>query len=231
MAIDTRTARVLVASMALAWAGAAYAQAPSNQDLVGAWNITMTSPHGSHPTTLTIREDGGQLTGTLTGLPGPSPVTVKTSEGGVTLSFSADYQGQAYPVVLRGTITGTDIKGTIDYAAGAAAGDFSGSKAATTPADGTALAGTWIMNTPSSSNPGWTMDLTQEGGMVTGTLRNADRGIALALKGTLENGALALAVSGDRTGNLKATLDSGELKDGHYEIGNNSGSWSATRKP
>ena len=63
--------RALVASSALVWAGAAYAQAPSNQDLVGTWNITMTSPQGSHPTTMTIREEAGQLVGAMTGLPGP----------------------------------------------------------------------------------------------------------------------------------------------------------------
>ena len=216
--------------MALAWAGAAHAQAPSNQDLIGAWSITMTSPQGSHPTTLTIREDGGQLTGTLTGLPGPSPVAVKTSDAGVTLSFSVDYQGQPVPVVMSGKVTGTDIKGTVDYAGGAAGGDFSGSKAgaAASAADDSSVTGNWDIT--GDGGGGYAFKLTQEGTGVTGILRTPD-GAEIPVKGTFENNALSLAVATDSvSGTIKGVREGAALK-GTYDLGGNSGSWSAVRKP
>lgn len=228
--MHTRAVRALVASLTLAWAGAAYAQAPSNQDLVGTWNLTMTSPQGSHPTTLTVREEGGQLAATLSGLPGPSPVTVKTDEKGVTLSFSVDYQGQAVPVVMTGKVTGTDIKGTVNYAGGAAGGDFSGSKsaAATAVSGDESLTGTWDIT--GSNGGGYTFQLTQEGTAVTGILRTPD-GAEVPVKGTFESNALSLAVSTDSTsGTIKGARDGAALK-GTYDIGGNTGSWSATRKP
>jgi hypothetical protein len=227
--------RALVVSSALVWAGAAHAQAPSNQDVVGTWNITMTSPQGSHPTTMSIREEAGQLVGTMTGLPGPSPVAVKTSDAGVTMSFSVDYQGQAVPIVMAGKIAGAEIKGTVDYASGAAAGDFSGKKgeAAGTPsasaAGAVSLTGTWVIVSAESSS-GWSMDLTQEGTTVTGTLKNAGQGIEMPLKGTHENGALSLAVVGDTAGTLKGAFE-GDVLKGRYDVGGNAGAWSATRKP
>lgn len=231
MSMHTRAVRALVASLTLTWAVAAHAQAPSNQDLIGTWNLTMTSPQGSHPTTLTIREEGGQLAGNLSGLPGPSPVAVKTSETGVTLSFSVDYQGQAVPVVMSGKVTGSDIRGTVDYAGGAAGGDFSGSKAAATAssaAGDSSLTGTWDIT--GDNGGGYSFKLTQEGTAVSGILRTPD-GAEVPVKGTFENGALTLAVSTDSmSGTIKGARDGAALK-GTYDIGGNAGSWSATRKP
>ena len=67
--------------------------------------------------------------GALTGLPTVGGVKVATSEAGVRLTFAVDYQGQAVDVVMVGKLTGTELKGTVDYANGAATGDFTGSKA------------------------------------------------------------------------------------------------------
>lgn len=224
----------LVASTILVSASAASAQAPTAQELVGTWNLTLTSPNGSHPTTLAVTEDGDKLTGAITGLPATTPVTITTSEKGVTVSFSVDYQGQAVPVVLTGKIDGTEIKGVVDYAEGAAAGDFQGSKAGAAtaprgPAAAGSLSGSWLV-TAHASSAGWSMDLVQEGSNVSGTLKNAEQGMALQLKGTLESSALSLDVSGDMSGTMKGTLEDGALK-GSYDVGGSSGSWSATRKP
>ena len=224
MASYTRVVRGCVAASALGLASLAFAQAPTANDLVGTWNITMTSPVGSHPTTMAIREEGGQLTGTVDGLPGATPVVVKTSDAGVTFAFSVDYQGGPVSVVMAGKIAGSDIKGSVDYADGAAAGDFSGSKAGAAAS----LAGVWAIS--GDGGDGFSFALTQEGTAVGGVLRTPD-GNELPLKGTLENGRLALTVMSDSaSGTIDGTYEAGVLK-GRYDISGNAGSWSAVRKP
>lgn len=229
MAFHTFAVRALVAASALVWVGVAHAQAPSNQDLVGTWNITLTSPQGTHPTTMTIREEGGQLAGAVTGLPGTTPVVVKTSESGVTMTFSVDYQGQPIPVVMSGKVSGADIKGTVDYASGGAAGDFSGSKAgAATAAAGNSLTGVWTIT--GDGGGGYSFKFSHQGAAVNGVLITPD-GAELPVKGTFENNALKLAVTSDSvSGTVTGTLD-GEALKGSYDIGGNAGSWSAVRKP
>jgi hypothetical protein len=236
MYIRKFTLRALAASLIVAAAITASAQAPSTQDLVGTWNLTLTSPQGSHPTTVVIREDAGQLVGEMTGLPTVGGLKVTTSDAGVSLTFAIDYQGQPVDVVMVGKLSGAEMKGTVDYANGAAMGDFTGTKAGAAGAtaapattDATSVSGTWLI-TAAESSPGWSMDLVQDGTNVSGTLKNAEQGLTLQLKGTLESGALSLNVTGDRSGTMKGTLEGGALK-GSYDVGGDAGSWSASRKP
>ena len=226
--------RAFVASSVVACATAASAQAPSTQDLVGTWNLTLTSPQGSRPTTLVIKEDAGQLVGAMTGLPTIGDVKVATSDAGVRMSFAVDYQGQPVDIVMVGKLAGTELKGTVDYANGAATGDFTGAKAgaatpgaaATPAADG--VTGTWDVTRDGGG--GYSFKLAQEGTAVSGVAKTP-KGVEIPLKGTFENNALDLAVTGDSiSGKVKATLEGVVLK-GSYDIGGDTGSWSATRKP
>ena len=122
------------------------------------------------------------------------------------------------------------MKGTVDYAGGAAAGDFVGSKAGATAAAagaGAGVSGLWDVT--GDGGGGWALNLTQEGPAVTGVLKSPD-GMELPVKGTFEGNALTLNVNADAaTGTVKGTLEDGKLK-GSYDIGGNAGSWSATRK-
>jgi hypothetical protein len=223
--------QALVASSLAACATVASAQVPSNQDLIGTWNLTMTSPQGSHPTVVVISEESGQLKGSISGMPTVGGVTVSSSEAGARIAFAVDYQGQAIDVVMVGKIDGTSIKGTVDYASGAAAGDFSGSKAGATTtaaAAGGSVAGAWDVT--GSSGGGYSFNLAQEGTAVTGVLKTPD-GAEIPVKGTFENNALTLAVAADAmSGTIKGVLEGAGLKGG-YDIGGNAGSWTATRKP
>jgi len=108
----------IVASSAVVGAAGAFAQAPTNQALVGTWNLTLTSPQGTHPGTVTIKDEAGKLSGAMSGDLGALPVDVKTTETGVALSFTVDYQGQPLPVVLAGKVDGATLKGTVDYGNG-----------------------------------------------------------------------------------------------------------------
>ena len=146
MPINTMQFRAFLAAAAVLCAGAAYAQAPSAKDLVGTWNLTLTSPQGTHPMTMEVKEEAGKLVATATGLPLVGAPTVTPTEGGVRFAFAVDYQGQPIDVVASGKLTGNDVKGTVDYAGGAAAGDFAGTRGAAAPAGASAAAGvngTW----------------------------------------------------------------------------------------
>jgi hypothetical protein len=223
--------KALVASALLSFPAAAFAQT-AEKDLVGSWNLTLTSPQGTHPTTVDIKDDGGRLVGNVTGLPGTTPASVERTETGVKIVFSVDYQGQPIEVVMSGKVTGNTLKGTVDYASGAAAGEFQGSKSGGVDAASAAAAkvgGAWTISSDGGS--GWSMDLTQAGSAVSGELKNPDRGVTLPVKGTFEGGALTLNVeSADASGVVKGTFDGAMLK-GTYEIGGSAGSWSAVRRP
>lgn len=226
-------ARAFVASSVVVSATAASAQAPSSQDLAGTWKVTMTSPQGSHPMTLTVTDTAGALAGTVSGEMGTLPATVETSEVGVKILFTVDYQGSPLPIALTGTLARGVLKGTSDYGNGMAAGDFEGTRegaAAVTPtADAARVAGTWTIS--SSGGDGWSLELSQEGSGVSGFLKNAGQGVTLPVKGTLDAGALSLAITGgDASGTIKGTLDAEALK-GEYEVNGSTGTWSATRKP
>ncbi len=226
--------KALVVSSVLATAVAASAQTPSTKDLVGSWNLNLTSPQGTHTAALTIRDEAGQLSGTVSGEMGSLPVAVRNSEAGVSLSFTVDYQGQPLPIVLTGKLADGALAGMVDYGNGAAQGDFTARKGvaaaegASATTAGPSLTGTWVI--ASDGGPGWSMALTQEGTVVTGTLMNAERGVSLPLKGKVSGGTLELAISGEASGTITGTLEASALK-GSYDVDGNAGSWSATRKP
>lgn len=230
MAFRTFTFQALVASSVVVCASVATAQSLSTQALVGTWNMTLTSPQGTHPGTVTITEGAGKLTGAMTGAMGSLPVDVKTNETGVSLAFTVDYQGQPLPVVMAGKVDGATIKGTVDYGHGAATGDFTGTKggAAASAAPSSGVIGAWDII--GDGGGGYSFNFTQAGTAVSGTLKTPD-GAELPVKGTFEGNALALAVVADSfSGTIKGTLEGAALK-GSYDLGGNAGSWSATRKP
>ena len=227
MQLQTCLFRALAVSALLTCAVAAGAQAPTAQDLVGTWRLTLTSPQGTHPATLAVREEAGGLAASISGEMGTTPVSVKSSDAGVHLSFTVDYQGQPLPIVLTGTVADGVLKGTVDYANGAEGGTFEGRKNPTGAAGSDAsVTGTWTIE--AGGRPGWSLELTQNGTAVTGMLRNADQGVAVPVKGTLDRSALELALTGEASGTITGTWDGTALK-GTYQVDGNSGSWSATR--
>lgn len=68
--------------------------------LVGKWSMTSESDDGSVAWTLTIKEDGGKLTGMLATDGPETPAKNLTFTDGV-LKFVAPYQGADYDIELR----------------------------------------------------------------------------------------------------------------------------------
>ena len=134
---------------------------------------------------------------------------------------------------MAGKVSSANFQGTVDYAGGAATGDFKGTKAGAAPAGSSANAATGVTgdwDVTSDAGSGWVLSLTQDGSAVSGMLKGPDRQ-ELSVKGTLVSNALDLAVTADNAaGTLKATLEGGALK-GKFDIAGSAGAWSATRKP
>lgn len=228
MAIQTLVARALLASGVLVVSTMSFAQAPAARDLVGTWKMTMTSPQGTHPGTLVVREESGNLVATMDGEMGKLPATVTTSEKGVTIAFTVDYQGPL-AVVLTGSVTGDTMKGLVDYGNGMAGGDFEGSREAASTTSEAGVTGTWTI-TSAEGGSGWELTLTQDGTNVTGRLENAGQGLVGDVKGTLEGSALKLQVSGQFAGTMNATLENGTLS-GSFDVEGTAGRWTGARKP
>ena len=111
--------------------GAAEASAQT-VNVAGAWNMEVTTDAGGTTTpTMTLEQTGTALTGHYTSATlGEADVTGTVEGNKVTISFTADLQGQAAPVVYVATVDANGVMtGTIDIAGGLASGTFTARRA------------------------------------------------------------------------------------------------------
>ena len=85
-------------------------------DVDGKWNGNMTTPMGDVPVAFTFKADGAKLTGSTAG---PDGMDVKIADGkidGNKLSFTVtfDFGGMPFMMSYAGTLSGNEIKFTID---------------------------------------------------------------------------------------------------------------------
>jgi hypothetical protein len=91
------------------------------------WMLTINSPMGAVPSTLTLRQEGGNLTGDMNSQFGASPLSeVKQTGNEVKFTYTVNVQGQQFTVNATGKITGNNISGSMS--AGDQTFDFSGSR-------------------------------------------------------------------------------------------------------
>jgi imidazolonepropionase-like amidohydrolase len=105
------------------------AAAPNGEPMgaAGVWMLTINSPMGALPSTLTLRQDGAALTGDINSQFGNSPITNASINGNeVKFNYRVDVQGQTFDVTATGKITGNTISGSMS--AGDQTFDFSGTK-------------------------------------------------------------------------------------------------------
>lgn len=130
MAQETWTAKKAGGASATAAPAAASSSAPS-AGAANTWNLTYVSPVGEFPVTLSdIKQDGETITGKYK-LGGQNPQegafngTIKGDA--VELKIVIKYEGNDLPITSKGKITGSEVKGTVDYG-GMAEGEFKGKK-------------------------------------------------------------------------------------------------------
>ena len=93
----------------------------------GVWMLTLNSPMGTLPSTLTLQQDGNNLSGDVNSQFGASPITNASVNGNeVKFTYTVNVQGQMFTVTASGKINGNAISGSMN--AGDQTFDFSGTK-------------------------------------------------------------------------------------------------------
>ena len=96
-------------------------------NVTGKWVLDVQTDAGTGTPTITLKQDGENLTGRYSGQLGEADLkgTIKGNE--FTFSFSGDLQGQQFTVTYKGTVDKETMTGTLDLA-GMASGTFTGKK-------------------------------------------------------------------------------------------------------
>jgi hypothetical protein len=96
-------------------------------DVSGAWAISIETPNGTLEATLTMKQDGDKLTGSVTSQLGDSPIAGTVKENGVEFTMTLEANGQSRALKYSGKIDGDKIAGSIDVG-GQGELKFSGTK-------------------------------------------------------------------------------------------------------
>ncbi len=112
-----------LASVASLFAAAAALAA----DVSGTWALSVESPRGVRESTLTLTQNGEELTGTLKGQRGETPVKGTLKGNALELNYTLEMQGTALDVKYTGTVDGSAMNGTVDFG-GMGEGKFTGTK-------------------------------------------------------------------------------------------------------
>jgi hypothetical protein len=111
--------------------------------VTGTWTITMDTPNGSRDRMLTLKQDGIQLAGTITGFRGETVPLANVSLNGKELRFevSSERNGVTVKRTYVATLNGDSMKGTIE--GGGPSLSFTGKRDARSPSTTARMAGTW----------------------------------------------------------------------------------------
>jgi len=88
-------------------------QAAAAVDVTGTWSFQVETEAGSFTPTMTLKQDGGKLSGQYSGQLGEAPLTGTVKGNAVEFSFDASIQGTNLHVVYSGTAEKDSIKGKV----------------------------------------------------------------------------------------------------------------------
>jgi hypothetical protein len=86
---------------------------PAN--VAGEWNLTVEGPNGTGTPTVTLKQDGANLTGTYKGRFGESPVKGTVKGNDINFVATINAQGQEIPLTYAGTVDGDAMKGKVKF--------------------------------------------------------------------------------------------------------------------
>ena len=96
-------------------------------DVSGSYTIAIETPNGNLDATLTMKQDGDKITGSVTSQLGESPIVGTANENDVAFTMTLDRDGQSQVLKYSGKVEGDKISGSIDVG-GQGELKFSGSK-------------------------------------------------------------------------------------------------------
>jgi len=231
---------------ALAVAGPVAAQTPAAAaDVVGTWDVTVTTQQGAIPSQIKLRKDGAKLVGTIASQMGESNIEAEVKEKALAIWFNMQGQNGPMAIEMNGTVDGDKAKGAISMG-GSVIGDWIATRAkdpaaktdapaapaATTAAPAAAsLTGDWLVSVElpnMTATPGIT--LKQDGEKLTGAYTSGQYGkfpIAGTVKGkdvllnfsmAIEGNAMEVtyAATIQPDGSLKGTVNYAGMMDGTF---------------
>lgn len=140
----------------------------------GDWKLSITSPEGQAFTpTLSIAGSGDKATGKFIGDDGAATdcKEVKLDGNKLLVSVSRDFGGQELSLKFDGTVSGDEVKGTVEYDLAGTVGtlDFTGQRVAA-GGGSDSVAGTWnvVATTPDGQTFEPTLKLEQAGDKIGG---------------------------------------------------------------
>jgi hypothetical protein len=229
------------------------APAFAQTNIAGDWEVTLLAPTGPNTFTVTLKQDGEKVAGTLKNRQGELPFQEGTLTGDeLKFAFSVPFQGTPLQITLTGKVKGETIEGKADFG-GMAEGDWTAKRvdpnavaaapaapAAAEPAtNGSAvssvgIAGKWDVTfmTPQGEFPA-TATLTDEGGKLSGTF--ASQMGQVPVSGTLAGKVLTLTLvaespQGSMNVSMTGELSGDAIVNGKADVsGMGQMEWSAKR--
>lgn len=108
--------------------GGGAAPGAAAMNVSGTWNLNVEAPDGAHPVTAALNQQGGSLTGTVSGQMGTVTITNGAVNGNeVTFRIAVTMGGNNMDITFHGTVTGSSMSGSASIAGGPSM-SFSGSK-------------------------------------------------------------------------------------------------------
>jgi hypothetical protein len=98
----------------------------AQSDVSGAWELNINGPQGPITATATLKQDGDKVTGTFSGPQGDVETSGTVKGNTLSLAFSVNTSQGALSITMNGEVTGTSMKGVLDFQMGTA--DFTGTK-------------------------------------------------------------------------------------------------------
>lgn len=84
-------------------------------DLSGKWKTVTTTPQGTREGTLTLKQDGEKLTGSISGRAGDTEIQEgKASGDSVSFVVVRNFQGNEFKMKYTGKLAGKEIKFQVD---------------------------------------------------------------------------------------------------------------------
>ena len=85
-------------------------------DVTGTWAFQVETAAGSGTPTMTLKQDGGKLSGHYSGQLGEAPLTGTVKGNAVEFSFDISAEGNTLHIVYSGTAEKDSMKGTVKLA-------------------------------------------------------------------------------------------------------------------
>ncbi len=88
---------------------------PKGPDLSGNWVLTTESPMGAQDTDMIVKQDGGQLTGTISSQMGTVDYKGTITGSDVAFGFMFEAQGMSLQIDYKGVVEGDTMKGIAKF--------------------------------------------------------------------------------------------------------------------